>query len=533
MHSLPNDPLGYICLMLHAHLPYVRHPEYDYVMEENWLFEAITETYIPLLTVFENLVDDKVPFRITLSMTPPLCTMLTDPLLQERYIRYIDRLIDLAEKEIDRTASDARFNATARMYHERFAACRATFVDVHDANLIKAFADLQRKGVLEIVTCGATHGYLPTMAVNPPAVRAQIQVAAQSYRSFFDADPAGIWLPECGYYPGVERYLEECGIGYFFTDTHGILFADPRPRYGVYAPVICAGSHVAAFGRDIESSKSVWSSKIGYPGDPHYREFYRDVGFDLDFDYITPYIDPIGIRINTGIKYYRITGPGKEKEPYDHGRALERAAEHAGNFMHNRQRQAEYLSSLMDRPPIIVAPYDAELFGHWWYEGPDWINFLVRKIAFEQNDVALVTPSDYLRRHSRNQLCTPTFSSWGAGGYSHVWLDQSNDWIYRHLHEMERRMIECATRFPSSDGVVRRALNQMARELLLAEASDWAFIMKTGTMVQYAVRRTQEHIANFNRLYDDLGAATLDENFVALLENHDRIFPDIDYRVYG
>lgn len=532
MLSNASDPGGYLCLMLHAHLPFVRHPEHDYVMEENWLFEAITETYIPLLSVFENLLDDNVPFRVTMSMTPPLCTMLTDPLLQERYVRHIERLIDLAEKEIVRTAGDPKVNATARMYLDRFELCRAVFVDIHDCNLVAAFSDLQKKGVLEIVTCGATHGYLPNMQVNPKAVRAQIQVAANSYRSFFDTSPVGIWLPECGYFPGVEKYLEECGIRYFFTDTHGILFAEPRPRYGVYAPVICRDSPVSAFGRDIESSKSVWSSKIGYPGDPDYREFYRDIGFDLDMDYIAPYIDPIGIRINTGLKYYRITGAGKHKEPYDHRNALDKATEHAGNFMSNREKQIDYLSSLMDRPPIIVAPYDAELFGHWWYEGPDWINFLIRKIAFEQDKITLATPSDYLRHHPRNQICTPSFSSWGAGGYSHVWLDQSNDWIYRHLHEMERRMSQCAEHYAYAEGTARRVLNQMARELLLAEASDWAFIMKTGTMVQYAVRRTQEHVANFNRLHEDLTNNSLDENFVSLLESHDSIFPEIDFRVY-
>jgi 1,4-alpha-glucan branching enzyme len=277
----------------------------------------------------------------------------------------------------------------------------------------------------------------------------------------------------------------------------------------------------------------VWSSKEGYPGDFDYREFYRDIGFDLDIDYIRPYIDPIGIRINTGIKYHRITGKTDHKAPYNHQAALDKAAQHAGNFMFNRERQIEYLASIMDRKPVIVAPYDAELFGHWWYEGPDWLNYLIRKIAFDQNTVTLATASDYLTQNPRNQICSPSFSSWGYKGYSEVWLEGSNDWLYRHIHKMEERMVAAAQQFPGAAGAVRRALNQMARELLLAQSSDWAFIMKTGTMVQYAVRRSKEHIANFNRLYDEVQKEQIDENFLSLVESHNNIFPNINYRVYA
>jgi 1,4-alpha-glucan branching enzyme len=187
----------------------------------------------------------------------------------------------------------------------------------------------------------------------------------------------------------------------------------------------------------------------------------------------------------------------------------------------------------MDRPPLIVAPYDAELFGHWWYEGPEWLNFLIRKIAFDQKTLRLVAPSDYLALHPRNDRCEPSFSSWGEGGFSTMWLNESNDWIYRHLSRMEERMSGCARRYPAAEGVLRRALNQMARELMLAESSDWAFIMKSGTVVNYAVRRTREHIGNFLRLYEDAIKNTIDEELLASLESSNNIFPKIDYRVYA
>jgi 1,4-alpha-glucan branching enzyme len=249
--------------------------------------------------------------------------------------------------------------------------------------------------------------------------------------------------------------------------------------------------------------------------------------------YIRPYIDPIGIRTNTGIKYYKITGKTEHKKPYVQAEALDRALVHAGNFMFNREKQVEYCAALMDRRPIIVAPYDAELFGHWWYEGPDWLNYLIRKMAFEQDTVGLCTASDYLAGNPKNQVCRPSLSSWGRKGYSEVWLDDSNDWMYPHLHKMESRMTECARRYKEADGLTRRALNQMARELLLAESSDWAFIMKSGTMVNYALARVKKHIAGFNRLYDDLQFNRLEEHFIGHLEAQNNIFPDINYTVYA
>jgi 1,4-alpha-glucan branching enzyme len=458
--------------------------------------------------------------------------MLANPVLQERFLAHNDKLIELAEKELERTRHEPHFNATARMYYDKFQLCRSVFLE-HDRNIVRGYRRLQDEGALEIITCGATHGYLPNMQYNVNAVNAQIRTAVESYQTHFGAAPRGIWLPECGYYPGIEKFLEKSGVRFFFIDTHGILFGKPRPKYGVFAPVYCKGSTVAAFGRDMESSKSVWSKDAGYPGDFVYREFYRDIGFDLDINYVKPYIDPIGTRINTGIKYYKITGKTDHKEPYNHGDALARAAIHAGNFMFNRESQTRYLASIMDRKPMIVAPYDAELFGHWWYEGPDWLNYLIRKVAFDQNTIALATPSDYLREYPTNQVCEPSFSSWGNKGYSEVWLEGSNDWIYRHLHMMEDRMVSCARTYKDADGVVRRALNQMARELLLAQSSDWAFIMKTGTMVNYAVRRTKEHIANFHRLYEELRNGSIDEGFLSLLESHDCVFQHIDFRHYA
>jgi 1,4-alpha-glucan branching enzyme len=527
-------PLGYLSLVLHAHLPYVRHPEYDDFLEEDWFYEAITETYIPLLEVFDSLERDGVDWRLTLSITPTLAGMLSDPLLQYRYVRHIDNLLALAAKEVVRTRWQPELNPLARMYQERFQRARDVFVNQYGNNLLNGFRRFFEMGKLELITCAATHGLLPLMTLNRNAVRAQIEIGAREFQRHFGKRPQGIWLPECGYAPGVDELVREAGIRYFFTDTHAVLFAEPRPRFGIYAPVLCPQSGVAALARDTESSKQVWSAIEGYPGDYHYRDFYRDVGFDLDYEYLRPHLHDSGIRSHLGIKYYKITGRTEHKQPYHPQAALDKAAEHAGNFMFNREKQVEWLSGAMEgRPALIVAPYDAELFGHWWFEGPDWINFLLRKLHFDQQTVKTITIPEYLDRHRKIQKSQPTLSSWGWKGYCEVWLEGSNDWIYRHLHEDADRMVKLAQRYTEPTARERRALNQAARELLLAQSSDWAFIMKTGTMVDYARERTRTHVLNFNSLYEQIRGGDIDDPWLSEIERRHNLFPELDYRVYA
>ncbi|MFZ5805670.1 MAG: glycoside hydrolase family 57 protein [Verrucomicrobiota bacterium] len=522
---------GFLSLILHAHLPFVRHPEYPEFLEEDWLYEAITETYIPLINMMDGLLNDGVEFRLTMSMTPPLCAMLRDSLLQERYVRHVERLIELTKKEIDRTRFDPPFHELAWFYHNRLQDCRYVFCDKYGRNLISAFKKFQDAGKLEIITCGATHGFLPLMMEYPEALRAQIMVARDDYRECFGRDPRGIWLPECAYVPGIDKFLQEAEIRWFCMDTHGVLFAEPRPRFGVFTPLFTRAGP-AAFGRDMESSKQVWSAQEGYPGDPDYRDFYRDVGFDLEHDYIKPYIQPNGTRKFTGIKYYRITGRTPHKQPYNPWIARERAAAHAGNFLFNREKQVQHLAGSMKIQPIIISPYDAELFGHWWFEGPDFLNFLLRKIAYDQNTFKTITPSEYLIYHNTHQVGNPCASSWGHKGHMEVWLEGSNNWIYPHLHIAATRMTEMARKFRDAYGLTERALKQAARELLLAQSSDWAFIMKTGTTVPYAVKRTKDHILRFNTLYDQVMANHIDESFLGNCEWRDNIFPNINWRHY-
>lgn len=532
-----GQPLGSLCLVLHAHLPYVRHPEYDFFLEEDWLYEAVCETYIPMLTVMDGLVRDGVDFRLTFSLTPPLLSMFGDPLLQQRTRRHIEHLLELAEKELVRTAGQPDFEPLALMYRDHYQHCLRV-LDGCDGHLGLAFKRFQDSGHIEIITCGATHGFLPLMAHQPETVRAQIQVAADHYEQVLGRRPRGIWLPECGYYPGHEQYLAQAGINFCFTEAHGVLFGTPRPRFGTFAPVLCPEHPVAVFGRDLESSKQVWSAAEGYPGDFAYREFYRDIGYDLDYRYVRPYLGPLGERKNLGIKYYRITGPSEEidlgkKQPYQPEVARQRAAEHAANFIFNRTQQMRFAGETLGRAPLVVAPYDAELFGHWWWEGPMFLDFLFRQLHFDQDALRPITPSEYLVENPVLQKVQPEMSSWGYKGFAEFWLNETNDWVYRHLHQAGERMIHLARVYTDPTDLQRRALNQCARELLLAQASDWAFIMRTGTMVEYARKRTGDHLGRFERLFFGLEHGQVDEGFLATCESRDNIFPQVDYRVYA
>ena len=525
---------GLLAIVLHAHLPFVRHPEYPEFLEEDWLFEAISETYIPLLNVFEGLAVDGVRAGVTLGLTPPLCEMLADPMLQERYLIHVSRLVELCEKEVHRTRTHPSINDTAKMYLRHFSAARDMFENRYRRNLINGFRALQEAGAIEIITSGATHGFLP-LITNREARRAQIEVGRRNYLKHFERAPRGIWLPECAYESRLDQLVSDAGLKFFICDAHAIMFGRPQPRRGIYAPVITP-TGVAAFGRDVETSEQVWSSQIGYPGDYDYREFYRDLGFDGDYDYVKPYLHSDGVRRNIGIKYYRVTGKVDlgVKQAYVPAWATQKAADHAANFILNRQAQVRHLNSTLGRKPVVVSPYDAELFGHWWFEGPQFLNYLIRKIHFDQSELRLATPIDYLEEYPQNQPQEPAASSWGAEGYYRVWINGENDWMYLHQHVAEDRMVELVRRHPQSEGLLRRALNQAARELLLAESSDWAFIITTATSVQYAIKRFKDHIHRFTRLYEMISSGEIDAQWLSEVESRDTIFQEMDYSAaYG
>jgi 1,4-alpha-glucan branching enzyme len=363
---------------------------------------------------------------------------------------------------------------------------------------------------------------------SPEAARAQILIGRDIYKDIFGADPCGFWLPECAYGPGLETNLKEANVRWFVVDAHGLLFGTPRPRRSIYAPCYTSAGP-AAFARDSNTSSQVWSAQGGYPGDIAYREFYRDAGFDLPLEHLGPAGQ--GTRKFSGVKYHRITGNGDEKEFYDPVAADKVAERQALHFVQERRRHLIDVGAA-GFDPIVIAPFDAELFGHWWFEGPRFVEFLIRQIA-KQRHFHLSTPSEYLSTNPTQQIIEPAASTWGENGYFDVWLNQTNAWIYPHLRLAAHRMSEVANKYAENyKPLNERVLKQLARELLLAQSSDWAFLIKAGTAREYATTRTIDHLSRFNRLHDQLVANNVDEKFLRECEFRDNLFPNVNWRYY-
>lgn len=515
---------GSLALLLHAHLPFVRHPEQECAQEERWLFEAMTESYVPLLRMMQRLCSERVPFRLTVSVSPTLASMLSDTLLLQRYRRHLERLIALAEKECERNRTDENLLPLSRFYHQFFSESRRIFVEAWNCDLLAVIRQLRDAGSLELVASAATHAILPILhQSSATAARAQVAIGCDFFREIFGSEPEGFWLPECAYAPGIDELLQEQNNRWFVVDAHALEEAQPRARRGSFAPCFTPAGP-AAFARDSELGVQIWSAERGYPGDFAYRDFYRDIGFDLEEAQLTP-LSPGSF---TGIKYHRVTGRNVPKQLYVRTLAEERARIHAQHFVELCQ---ERLSLVSDEEAILIAPFDAELFGHWWFEGPLFLEQVIRVAAAAE--LPLATPGDYLRANTTLEIVQPSPSSWGDGGHLDVWLDEKCGWIYAHLHAANARMIELANRCAgnASPGD-ERALRQLARELLLAQASDWPFHIRNETAKEYATRRVRDHLARFHRLATSLKKNEPDRDFLARCEKSDNLFTHVEWRSF-
>ncbi|GEM_PF-81772 len=522
------NSIGLLVFHLHAHLPYIR-KRVSYGdsgfwqplgFPPEWFHEAVKDTYVPLILLFENLVSEGVDFRISMDISPTLTNMMRDALLQEEFLRYIDAHINLARAEVDRTRRQAmQYHDTAWMHLNRFLEIRDCFLK-YDCDLTKAFKDFQELGYLEISTCGATHAFLPFHTAFPEAIRGQIETAVLDYEDTFGMTPKGIWLPECAYVPGLEKFVERAGLRYFFTETHGVTLADCPVAFGTHAPVFVKGSDVAAFARDPETGKQVWSGEEGYPGDPDYLDFHFKGG---------------------PLRYNRITSRTNDyKEPYVRQWAMEKAARHAQHFMEARNFRFRYIKNWFWKKPLVVAMYDAELFGHHWFEGTDFLYFLLKKLYYNQNETELITPSSYLHRYPRNQEVFLNPSSWGDKGTFDKWMYGSVSWMHRHTHEAVRELVAMSSHLRDKepgDEVARRIVAQAGRELLQSMNSDIPFVISNGHFVDRMKEYYFEDLERFWNLVslfwskerkDRSGLCRLEH-----LEMTNPIFPSIDPEVFA
>ncbi|MCG2725738.1 MAG: DUF1957 domain-containing protein [Elusimicrobia bacterium] len=521
---------GSLMLMLHAHLPYVNHPGTTDIFEESWFFEAVVETYVPIISMLENLAKDGIRPSIAISISPTLGAMLENKLLEKKLNDYINSRLELIAKETCNTSDNPLLLKTLKVYEKLYSLAAET-MRRYDGNLITPFKQFQQAGLIEIITASATHAVLPLLA-HPEALRAQIAVAADDYQDRFNKKSRGFWMPECAYDKRLDTYIKLAGFDYTFVESHAV----KKSRYGVYAP-LKTQKGLNIFARDIDSSREVWSSKFGYPGDSSYREFYRDLGYDADYEYIKPYLGMGKGRKPLGIKYHRVTGNVdlSQKALYDPDLAKATIARHAEDFLIKRLKQMDDIYSDLSIKPIIVGCYDAELFGHWWFEGPAFLEAIIRRIREERLPLQFVLPGEYIDSCQEPESIEPEMSSWGENGYFDPWINESNDKIYPHIIAATERMIETAGRFKNQaiNNVTIRALNQAARETLLSQNSDWPFLMYINSHSDYAFSRINDHCENANNLLTQIIEKNIDETFLSELENRNNIFTRIDFRVFS
>lgn len=559
------DPVGAFTFVLHSHLPYARMAG-RWPHGEEWLHEAATETYIPLLNALNELRTEGVPFRLTIGLTPVLVEQLADADVKDHLDEYLEEKIRLAKADVVRfeKADDAHMAYLARFYTEWFEHIKRSFDEAYGRDLVGAFRRLQDEGYIEIVTSAATHGYLPLLS-RDSSIYGQIKMGVEAYRRHFGRPPRAIWLPECAYRPayideqgklrpGLERFLAELEIGLFFSETHtieggqpvGVAAGDAIGPYGeikrryvipvqeaippreattflpYYVSETAAGkdaqqhSGVAVIGRDNRTGMQVWSAEWGYPGDYDYREFHKKDGI-------------------SGLQYWRVTGARVDlgfKDAYHPDWAAYKVGEHARHFAWLVADRLKQFHAESGRFGLIAANYDTELFGHWWFEGVEWIKQVLRLLA-EDPDVQLTTASDFIEQHPPQDVLHLPEGSWGMGGNHWTWDNHDTHWMWGPIHSAEARMEALVERFPHPTPDEEAVLNQAARELLLLEASDWPFLVTTGQAREYAIRRFTRHVERFEALAASLERGQPDRRLADELYEVDKVFPDIDYRWFA
>lgn len=481
----PRVPRSHLSLVLHAHLPFVRAPDDPAHLEGRWLEDALLECYLPLLDVLDGLAADGVPGSLSLGLTAPLVEMLRDPLLLARFSARLRRLAQLADDELARAPAEL---APALRHHRARVDRVGRVLDRHAGDVVGGFLGHHRSGRLDLLAGAATHAFLP--ALPPRALDAQVHIGARVFNRLTGEAPVGAWLPECAVDGRVDAALGRAGIRFAVVEADALLGATPVPASGVRAPI--ASPHgVALFGRDPAASEAVWSAEVGYPGHPAYREWHRDVGFDRALP-LLPALDrgPAGTRVATGLKLHRVTGrdvPLGDKAPWDPAAAEAQARAHARAFVDARADLAP--------GELCVAPFDAELFGHWWYEGP-WFVDAVLRAAAEHPRLAAVSLRDHLRAYPRLLRAAPRPSTWGEAGRSATWIDEETAWILRHVRRGARALGDAIDARRAPDALLGLAVV----EHLLLSASDWPFMIRKRTTAAYATRRVETHAERLGAL---------------------------------
>ncbi len=554
------NKVGQFVFMLHSHLPYYRKAGM-WPFGEECLYECMAETYVPLLQAISELYDEGIKAKLTVGITPVLAEQLNDEHLKQGFIDYLDSRITAVSGDLERypdpeVAHSQHLKYLAKYYFDWFNHIKDMFINKFNKDLIYHFKKYQDLGCIEITTSGATHGFSPLLATDTN-LNAQFKVGSDTTKKLFGKKAKGAWLPECAYRqgyefvgkdgekkwrPAIEVTLQNNDIEYFFTESHVIeggnsignrrtigmygnieyipLPAREKTGYDTYSAYWLPDAQVAVMGRNDRAGFQVWSAADGYPGDGCYREFHRK--------------DP-----NSGMHYWRITSETADlgdKMLYDPVLAMSKVNENSDHYTTMIYHLLnDYKMANGGREGLCMVSFDTELYGHWWFEGVEFIKQCVKKFATYLPEVERLTAGEYLEAHPPTEAIQIPESSWGQGGHFWVWQNHLTEWMWPIIHSCEKRMIEIAARFenqPKDNKVLLRALNQLAKENLLLQSSDWPFLITTWQAKDYATDRFREHVERFEFIADMIDNNSVDEAKLKEIEDIDNLFESIDYRVY-
>jgi 1,4-alpha-glucan branching enzyme len=483
--------------------------------EETWFFEAVSETYLPMLGVFDRLESSHTPFRLGISLSPILGQMFCDEYLKKKYIAHLERQIDFGKHEIERLEGRDEC-MLAKYYFDKAVERHTAFTIRYDCDILKALDYYRKKGRIEMVASSATNSFLPFLCRFPQAVRAQMETALSFYRYTMGISPTGFWPGELGWSKDLSPYLYSYGFNYTIVNSHGLLFGKPAPSRGTFYPVKTAeGIFVLAC--DYNASAFV----SGMQKDtPCHDDCPGEGG---------AFLAKNGEKYNSGYKY-RLEQSGRL---YDPASAKSSAQEYAREFLDGINRRLAEASIYMKEMPLSLCAFNADSFGRQWNDGFHFIESMFR-LSADYTGLQFMTPSEYLCQQSISaiEVSQPEFSSWGDNGYAELWLDSSNDWIYRHINRSIERMVELADRFTEDSSLKERALNQAAREILLVQASDWPALLYRDESAEYAKNQIESSLQNFTTIYESLGRSHISAEWLTGLEHRHRVFPNINYRVF-
>jgi 1,4-alpha-glucan branching enzyme len=494
-----------IVLALHAHLPYVRIPEKRFPLQELWLFQALTECYIPLILCFRSLLEENINFKITLSISPTLISMLSDDYYKSKYEDYLRTSMELLRRKVSGAGNDLK-NPICSLLN-RLQTISNFYIE-SKRDIINELKTISQSGNITLITTSATHAILPLLRFSDKLIKTQIETAFKTFKNAFGYLPDGFWLPEMGYFSGLDKILTDFNIKYTFLDAHSIYLTDTKPTYGNYHPSITK-TGLKIFPRDLPLSNTIWSAKTGYPGDPQYREFHYDYTYSLNNQDLAEFdID----KIPFGLKIYKITGNDRPKEFYNHEEAMCIVNIHSDDFIKKINERASLLKQHLKKNAVFTLPFDAELFGHWWYEGPEFLKQIIKKIAASK-EIEFLSPAEF--EDSNLETVDPAESSWGSEGFFKSWTNPECAWIYPDLAHIDARYNNIEDSYPE-------AVRHIMKEIMLASASDWTFFIANDTSGDYAKQRISEHINAAKKILSEIETGKPDVNFIL---KRDELYP--------